>query len=765
MKRTFKLVIATLTFMNSFFLNFNVEDFENYNHETFSVKFEGAFSNYTDSFDCIEASKVNDKSLIRVILDTPEEIDELDYVKPSKTSTISEVQKSLSDYRKNVKNIIYANNIETIKVLNDNSSLEIDWKPSTISNLLTCEMETSKINEKFINALEDSCYAIENIDSIYISECSSNNELDYSMDTVYEYTNLANAVNSNSFTGRGINFGIIDGGILNLSKYSGNMSNDNDYTGRNVYFKDKNASYSDHSDHVAMLSVGNNGIAPGTNIYSTTYHDSFESNMEWMIKNGVNIINTSYGVYSDSNNGAYTSDAKLADQFIREYFITLVGSAGNLRDSNPNNEISSPKTAYNYITVGNTSSSKNIVSSNSSYAEKSSYGGSKPNIVAPGFTKTNSYEGIYYDGTSFSAPITAGALALLMEEFPYLAAFPELCISILTSSASPMSSSYNTISGDDYYHSSGLHNKFGSGMLNYEKMRESANNYLSISRLKGKSSGVIDKTLDFCVPSGKRIRASLAWLATGGNDSFTDYDLLLYRVNPDNTTTLVKNITGMTNNVEFLDYEVKSGGKFRLAIYQVETNQQTDYIGLSYVTIDNSIGGSKSGGNEYGDLSQSSIQISTTDYNYSGIYNFSESSSVINLGNGIIVNTKRLRTAIIDGYLVMSAKRNNAGTAYLEYDLNQFVNGINYPLALWSDDESLIKDSYIALEYFDSSGTWVKAKEFYAKEMGQNKDSLINYSTKFDSFTSKIRFIVKTNAVANENNRGRVVIGRVEFLT
>lgn len=113
----------------------------------------------------------------------------------------------------------------------------------------------------------------------------------------------------------------------------------------------------------------------------------------------------------------------------------------------------------------------------------------------------------------------------------------------------------------------------------------------------------------------------------------------------------------------------------------------------------------------------------------------------------------------------MSAKRNNAGIAYLEYDLNQFVNGINYQLALWSDDESLIKDSYIALEYFDSNGTWVKAKEFYAKEMGQNKDSLINYSTKFDSFTSKIRFIVKTNAVANENNRGRVVIGRVEFLT
>ncbi len=144
MKRIFKLVITTLALMNSNFSNFNVEEFGNYNRETFNINFEGAFSDYTDSFDCREASKINDESLIKIILDVPKDIDELDYVRPSKTSTIFEVQQSLSNYRKNVQNIIYANNIETIKELNDNSSLEIDLKPSTISNLLTCEMETSK---------------------------------------------------------------------------------------------------------------------------------------------------------------------------------------------------------------------------------------------------------------------------------------------------------------------------------------------------------------------------------------------------------------------------------------------------------------------------------------------------------------------------------------------------------------------------------------------------------------------------------------------
>ena len=57
-----------------------------------------------------------------------------------------------------------------------------------------------------------------------------------------------------------------------------------------------------------------------------------------------------------------------------------------------------------------------------------------------------------------------------------------------------MSSTYNTLSGDNYYDQSGLHNEIGAGLLNYEKMREAMNNYVSITRARNSSIEDLDDT-------------------------------------------------------------------------------------------------------------------------------------------------------------------------------------------------------------------------------------------------------------------------------
>ena len=286
-------------------------------------------------------------------------------------------------------------------------------------------------------------------------------------------------INAGTYTGRNINVGIVEAlGVPQADTYP------SDYSGRNIVIEEGMTGVRPHADHVTMIAAGNNGIARGSNIFATKATNGPTDYLQWLIDNNVNVVNTSFGDGGDE--GVYTSDAKKVDQIIRNSFITIVGSAGN-----NSSRTTSPKTAYNYITVGNSHDSTLFRRSTSSYVEASGYGASKPNLMAPGSTTTNASSG---SGTSYASPQVAGCLALLMEEFPFLVAYPKLCLSVVTSSASPMSSTYNTLSGDNYYDQSGLHNEIGAGLLNYEKMREAMNNYVSITRARNSSIEDLDDT-------------------------------------------------------------------------------------------------------------------------------------------------------------------------------------------------------------------------------------------------------------------------------
>lgn len=157
--------------------------------------------------------------------------------------------------------------------------------------------------------------------------------------------------------------------------------------------------------------------------------------------------------------------------------------------------------------------------------------------------------------------------------------------------------------------------------------------------------------------------------------------------------------------------------------------------------------------------------ISIDHYKYENEYFFTERNKFIYTSSENQILTKRLRTGVIssDGgkYLTLSAKRNNAGTAYLEYHFPHSISKINYQLALWSESESLILNTSIRLEVLSSDGNWEKVRLFDARTMSKDKDSLIDYTTVLPYNTKSFRFIIETNSVNNENNKGRMVVGDI----
>ena len=163
-------------------------------------------------------------------------------------------------------------------------------------------------------------------------------------------------------------------------------------------------------------------------------------------------------------------------------------------------------------------------------------------------------------------------------------------------------------------------------------------------------------------------------------------------------------------------------------------------------------------GHKYSVISNS---ISKEKYGYTNEYNLAPIDEYIMGGDGKAILTKRLRCAYVDNYLVMSAKSNDANLAYLEYDFDYQVVEFNYNIALWSDDESLIKKSSIRLEYYNNG--WKVKRIFNPKEMSLDKNDLMNYKDIFASGATKIRFIIVTNLVKNSNNRGRMVIGDIDY--
>ncbi|MBQ8625080.1 MAG: S8 family serine peptidase, partial [Agathobacter sp.] len=177
--------------------------------------------------------------------------------------------------------------------------------------------------------------------------------------------------------------------------------------------------------------------------------------IEWLLAQGVNIINMSAGYDEEGDINSYTVLARWVDHIAYNHDVHFVHAAGNNMNSTTyDHGVMSPGLAYNIITVGNTyrtSDVKHIIHPSSSY-NHNGYSGTtyKPDLVAPG-TYTDDY------GTSYSAPLVTGTIALMCEYKPALKTQQHIVKAILAATTSK--SIYRYVTTDNNFEI------YGAGML------------------------------------------------------------------------------------------------------------------------------------------------------------------------------------------------------------------------------------------------------------------------------------------------------------
>lgn len=223
-------------------------------------------------------------------------------------------------------------------------------------------------------------------------------------------------ISNPTVTGKGIKVGSIESGIPN------NYSN---LTGKT--YETYGTFQTDHAFHTSSVYGGTSGIARDVQIYFTSLESyTFSACVDWLISKDVNIINRSNG----SAIGTYNSNSAYADYIVKETKVSFINSAGN---SGTTNTICSPSTGLNVISVASNDVNKGISSfSSSGVATNETNFLLKPTLTAPGgnITNVNNISG-GLNGTSFSAPMVTGVVALLMEEFSDLKYHPEAVMSLL----------------------------------------------------------------------------------------------------------------------------------------------------------------------------------------------------------------------------------------------------------------------------------------------------------------------------------------------
>ena len=253
-------------------------------------------------------------------------------------------------------------------------------------------------------------------------------------------------LHENNFTGSSMLIAVLDAGFSKVNTLNAfqRIRDNNQILGGYNYVERSTDFYKNHSHGTSVLSTIGGfvegqlvGTAPDAKFYLFTTEDvTSETPLEeslWVEAAeksdslGVDIINTSLGyrdfddsrydhLYSDMD-GKTTFMARGAN-IAAERGMLIVASAGNSGNNSYYN-IGTPADATNVFTIG-------AVDANGNMASFSSYGPNfsnqvKPDVCAKGVATTliNLNDDVVTgNGTSFSSPVMAGAIACLWEAYP-----------------------------------------------------------------------------------------------------------------------------------------------------------------------------------------------------------------------------------------------------------------------------------------------------------------------------------------------------------
>jgi hypothetical protein len=212
----------------------------------------------------------------------------------------------------------------------------------------------------------------------------------------------------NSAWGKGVRIAILDTGVASSSAFGSKITS--------VNFVDLPADLTTQNGHgtaVASMIIGNNtltpGVAPGVEILSYRIADDRGISSDFQLAQGIvaavdagaQLINISMGSPYDS------ALMQNAIAYARDHGVLIIAAAGN----NGSDQISHPAADNGVIAVGAVDALGNHLDFSNS--------GDQLALSTPGYGLNAAWTGdqaVRVSGTSFSAPIVAGAIAAIMTQ-------------------------------------------------------------------------------------------------------------------------------------------------------------------------------------------------------------------------------------------------------------------------------------------------------------------------------------------------------------
>ena len=430
---------------------------------------------------------------------------------------------------------------------------------STYSPYFTYESTLEEVTANNYEQLNDlASYSY--IEKIYVSP---EHEYEPMLEEATEAIGVADYIDTGTLTGEDIVIGILDLGIVDEEHSN---FNNIDLTVRKEWYYIETVT--EHATTIASIMAK---MCPDAKLLSVELSGNAVSEIDWMLDRNVNVINLSYG--DENATGNYDSDSAYMDYIVNTYKVTIVAAVGN--SGREAGYVANPALGYNVIGVGAYIAFNGMILESSSYKEAN--GPDKPNIVAPGLSIEIDPFG-YYTGTSFSAPIVASCVALLMEERTDLTIHPEYVLALMMNNGD-RSDEGNTMGLDEYA---------GGGRINFESMMTYINNIIPITN--NSESVYLTRTFNVVLLHNQTIRATAAWLSKANGNangtSCTDYDLaLIYKNNSTNEEYVMIHSVQTYDPNESFTFTLTSEypeGVYTLRFKQSSDLVQEDHAALCY---------------------------------------------------------------------------------------------------------------------------------------------------------------------------------------
>ncbi len=373
----------------------------------------------------------------------------------------------------------------------------------------------------------------------------------------------ADIYDHSTYTGDGVTVGILETGLVNTAHT--NMSGHNIQT---YSESGHQGSVTDHATMVASLIGGNTGMAPDATLLSASLYGNVYEEVEWLVNNGADIINMSFG--ESDPTGIYDSNSAFIDNMVKTYNVVAVAATGN--GGNDVGCVTNPALGYNVIGVGAADFNGNVCTFTSN---KVYIGPNKPTIVTSGKSLTIANIGSGNSGTSFSSAFASGMIATLLEAHPDLKSRTEMVIAMVCANAY-YQSGYNKTENN------GMNKYNGAGRFHLEQTIENHNRIWTFTNNEHGNNKLVYQ-FSAWIDTNHILQASFAWLASANVSEKTPIYNNYYAQIVNSSGTIVAEARSTFSNVLFMRYPVTTYDRYTMQIYSYNHSQTTaDKLAFAY---------------------------------------------------------------------------------------------------------------------------------------------------------------------------------------